>query len=58
GDVIKEGQVIGYIDQFAAGLPIKSDVAGEVLKLLVEDGDPVGYGDPLIAVLPSFHDIK
>ncbi|CAJ2644141.1 unnamed protein product [Trifolium pratense] len=38
GDVIKEGQVIGYIDQFAAGLPIKSDVAGEVLKLLVEDG--------------------
>jgi len=20
--------------------------------------DPVGYGDPIIAVLPSFHDIK
>jgi len=20
--------------------------------------EPVGYGDPLIAVLPSFHDIK
>ncbi|KAH1160482.1 hypothetical protein AAZX31_11G237700 [Glycine max] len=58
GDVIKEGQVIGYLDQFGTGLPIKSDVAGEVLKLLVEDGEPVGYGDPLIAVLPSFHDIK
>ncbi|XP_019416860.1 PREDICTED: uncharacterized protein LOC109328064 [Lupinus angustifolius] len=58
GDLIKEGQVIGYLDQFGAGLPVKSDVAGEVLKLLVEDGDPVGYGDPLIAVLPSFHDIK
>ncbi|TKY47591.1 Biotin carboxyl carrier protein of acetyl-CoA carboxylase [Spatholobus suberectus] len=58
GDLIKEGQVIGYLDQFGTGLPIKSDVAGEVLKLLVEDGEPVGYGDPLIAVLPSFHDIK
>ncbi|KAJ1417730.1 Single hybrid motif [Sesbania bispinosa] len=58
GDLIKEGQVIGYLDQFGTGLPVKSDVAGEMLKLLVEDGEPVGYGDPLIAVLPSFHDIK
>ncbi|RDX79193.1 accB, partial [Mucuna pruriens] len=58
GDLIKEGQVIGYLDQFGTGFPIKSDVAGEVLKLLAEDGEPVGYGDPLIAVLPSFHDIK
>lgn len=55
GDVIKEGQVIGYIDQFGTQLPVKSDVAGEVLKLLFDEGDAVGYGDPLIAVLPSFH---
>ncbi|KAK7276439.1 hypothetical protein RIF29_17578 [Crotalaria pallida] len=58
GDLIKEGQVIGYLDQFGTSLPVKSDVAGEVLKLLFQDGDAVGYGDPLIAVLPSFHDIK
>ncbi|KAJ7963908.1 Biotin carboxyl carrier protein of acetyl-CoA carboxylase [Quillaja saponaria] len=58
GDVIKEGQVIGYLDQFGTELPVKSDVAGEVLKLLFQDGEAVGYGDPLIAVLPSFHDIK
>ncbi|AES71252.1 putative biotin/lipoyl attachment [Medicago truncatula] len=60
GDVIREGQVIGYLDQFGvgAGIPIKSDVAGEVLKLLLEEGDPVGFGDPILAVLPSFHDIK
>lgn len=58
GAVIKEGQVIGYLDQFGTELPVKSDVAGEVLKLLVDDGDAVGYGDPLIAVLPSFHGIK
>ncbi|XP_057779384.1 uncharacterized protein LOC130997965 [Salvia miltiorrhiza] len=58
GDVIKEGQVIGFLDQFGTELPVKSDVAGEVLKLLFNDGEAVGYGDPLIAVLPSFHSIK
>ncbi|KAI6670194.1 hypothetical protein NL676_005079 [Syzygium grande] len=58
GDVIKEGQVIGWLDQFGTELPVKSDVSGEVLKLLVNDGEPVGYGDPLIAVLPAFHSIK
>ncbi|OAY38344.1 biotin carboxyl carrier protein of acetyl-CoA carboxylase [Manihot esculenta] len=57
GDMIEEGQVIGYLDQFGTELPVKSDVAGEVLKLLFDDGDAVGYGDPLIAVLPSFHGI-
>ncbi|XP_031497245.1 uncharacterized protein LOC116262230 isoform X2 [Nymphaea colorata] len=58
GDTIKEGQVIGYLDQFGTELPVKSDVAGEVIKLLYKEGEPVGYGDPLIAVLPSFHDIQ
>ncbi|KAK4433374.1 hypothetical protein Salat_1099700 [Sesamum alatum] len=58
GDMIKEGQTIGFLDQFGTELPVKSDVAGEVLKLLYADGEAVGYGDPLIAVLPSFHDIK
>ncbi|GAV62445.1 Biotin_lipoyl domain-containing protein [Cephalotus follicularis] len=57
GDVIKKGQVIGYLDQFGTELPVKSDVAGEVLKLLFDDGGAVGFGDPLIAVLPSFHGI-
>ncbi|XVE69494.1 hypothetical protein DITRI_Ditri09bG0156400 [Diplodiscus trichospermus] len=58
GDLIKEGQVIGFLDQFGTELPVKSDVAGEVLKLLFDDGEAVGYGDPLIAVLPSFPGIQ
>nr|AFK34056.1 unknown [Medicago truncatula] len=58
GDMIKDGQVIGYVDNFGTSLPVKSDVDGEVLKLLFQDGEAVGYGDALIAVLPSFHDIK
>ncbi|KAK4800570.1 hypothetical protein SAY86_021057 [Trapa natans] len=58
GNIIKEGQVIGWLDQFGTELPVKSDVSGEVLKLLIDDGEPVGYGDPLIAVLPSFPGIN
>ncbi|KAK1414298.1 hypothetical protein QVD17_30042 [Tagetes erecta] len=55
---VKEGQVICYIEQLGGELPIESDIAGEVIKILREDGDPVGYGDALIAVLPSFPGIK
>ncbi|KAI7744354.1 hypothetical protein M8C21_013807 [Ambrosia artemisiifolia] len=58
GSVIKEGQTVCYLDQFGTELPVKSDVDGEVIKFLVDDGEAVGYGDPLIAVLPSFHDIR
>ncbi|XP_076901849.1 uncharacterized protein LOC143556407 [Bidens hawaiensis] len=58
GVVIKEGQTICYLDQFGTELPVKSDAAGEVIKILFNDGEAVGYGDPLIAVAPSFHDIK
>ncbi|XP_022745945.1 uncharacterized protein LOC111296130 isoform X2 [Durio zibethinus] len=58
GDSIEEGQVIAFLDQFGTELPVQSNVAGEVLKLLVDDGDAIGYGDPLIAVLPSFHEVS
>ncbi|CAN1172890.1 Biotin carboxyl carrier protein of acetyl-CoA carboxylase [Linum perenne] len=58
GDVIREGQIIGYLAQFGKQLPLRSNVAGEVLKMFYDSGEAVGYGDPLIAVLPSFHGIR
>lgn len=56
--VVKEGQVLCYIDQLGAEIPIESDISGEVVKILRKDGEPVGYGDALIALLPSFPGIK
>ncbi|OAY36837.1 biotin carboxyl carrier protein of acetyl-CoA carboxylase [Manihot esculenta] len=56
--IVKEGQVICFIEQLGGELPIESDVSGEVIKILREDGEPVGYGDALIAILPSFPGIK
>ncbi|CAI9753647.1 unnamed protein product [Fraxinus pennsylvanica] len=57
-DIVKEGQVLCYIEQLGGEIPIESDIPGEVVKILRQDGDPVGYGDALIAVLPSFPGIK
>ncbi|KAJ6808728.1 uncharacterized protein M6B38_165315 [Iris pallida] len=58
GDMIKAGQTIGYIDQFGSELPVRSQLAGEVLKFLFREGEAVGYGDPLVAILPSFSGIE
>ncbi|KAL3528841.1 hypothetical protein ACH5RR_008163 [Cinchona calisaya] len=55
---VKEGQVLCYIEQLGGELPVEADVSGEVIKILREDGEPVGYDDALIAVLPSFPGIK
>ncbi|XP_031105826.1 uncharacterized protein LOC116010521 [Ipomoea triloba] len=55
---VKEGQVICYIEQLGGELPVESEVSGEVIKVLLEDGAPVGYGDPIISILPSFPGIK
>ncbi|XP_061980798.1 uncharacterized protein LOC133701044 isoform X5 [Populus nigra] len=37
--IIKEGQVLCYIEQLGGELPIESDISGEVIKILREDGD-------------------
>lgn len=55
---VKEGQVLCYIEQLGGEIPIESDVSGEVVKILREDGEPVGYGDALVSILPSFPGIK
>ncbi|KAG5415984.1 hypothetical protein IGI04_003551 [Brassica rapa subsp. trilocularis] len=37
-DQVKEGQVLCYIEQLGGQFPIESDVTGEVVKILREDG--------------------
>lgn len=56
--VVKEGQVICYIEQLGGEIPVESDVSGEITKILCKEGEPVGYGDAIIAILPSFPGIK
>ncbi|KAL2609172.1 hypothetical protein R1flu_027745 [Riccia fluitans] len=58
GQIIKEGHVVCYLEQLGTQQPVESNISGEVVKVLWDDGEPVGYGDPLIAIRPSFPGIK
>ncbi len=52
GDVIKEGQVLCIIEAMKLMNEIESKVAGRIAKILVENGQPVEYGQPLFLVEP------
>ncbi|MBI4591396.1 MAG: acetyl-CoA carboxylase biotin carboxyl carrier protein [Candidatus Rokubacteria bacterium] len=52
GDVIKEGQVLGIIEAMKLMNEIESKVSGRIAKILVENGQPVEYGQPLFLVEP------
>lgn len=52
--LIQRGQPIGTIEAMKMFNEIQSDVAGRVVTVLVENGQPVEYGQPLMIVeLPA-----
>ena len=53
GDEISVGQVIGLIEAMKLFNEIKSDVAGTVIRILVENGTLVKRQQPLFEVDPS-----
>ena len=53
GDVIQVGQVICIIEAMKLMNEIESDVAGEIVRCYVENGQPVEYGQSLFAIKPS-----
>jgi acetyl-CoA carboxylase biotin carboxyl carrier protein len=50
GDRVAQGQVIGIVEAMKLMNEIESDAAGEVVKCLVSNGQPIEYGQPLFAV--------
>ncbi|MDE3136642.1 MAG: acetyl-CoA carboxylase biotin carboxyl carrier protein [Acidobacteriota bacterium] len=53
GDHVHTGQVLCIIEAMKLMNEIESDVAGEVSRIFVENGQPVEYGEPLFAIRPS-----
>ncbi|HXH84624.1 MAG TPA: acetyl-CoA carboxylase biotin carboxyl carrier protein, partial [Candidatus Tectomicrobia bacterium] len=53
GDVVKEGQILCIIEAMKLMNEIESRAAGRVVKILVENGQPVEYGQPLFLLEPS-----
>ena len=53
GDRVKAGQVLCIIEAMKLMNEIESDRAGEVVRRLVENGQPVEYGQALFALRPA-----
>ncbi|HEU5403099.1 MAG TPA: acetyl-CoA carboxylase biotin carboxyl carrier protein [Terriglobales bacterium] len=53
GDHVAAGQVLCIVEAMKLMNEIESDIAGEVVKALVANGQPVEYGQPLFAIRPK-----
>src|SRR5439155_1358064 len=53
GDVVKEGQILCIIEAMKLMNEIESKAAGRIVKILVENGQPVEYGQPLFLLEPQ-----
>ena len=53
GDVVSEDTVVCIIEAMKLFNEIESEVSGKIVKILVEDGTPVEFGQPLYLVDPS-----
>ncbi len=52
GDQIEVGQVVCIVEAMKLMNEIESDVAGEVVRVIASNGQPVEYGQALFAVRP------
>lgn len=50
GDTIRVGQVLCIVEAMKLMNEIESDVEGELVRVMVKNGQPVEYGEPLFAV--------
>ena len=53
GDIVKEGQVLCIIEAMKLMNEIEAEVAGEVMRIHRENGQPVQYGEPLFSIRPE-----
>jgi len=51
-DIIRQGQVIGAIEALNVPNEVEAEVDGRVMKICVEDGEPVEYGQTLLELEP------
>ena len=52
GDTVEAGQVLCIIEAMKLMNEIEADASGEVVKRLVNNGQPVEYGQPLFSIRP------
>jgi acetyl-CoA carboxylase biotin carboxyl carrier protein len=52
GDQVTVGQVLCIVEAMKLMNEIESDVAGEIVKKLVANGQPIEYGQDLFTIRP------
>jgi acetyl-CoA carboxylase biotin carboxyl carrier protein len=50
GDIVEVGQILCIVEAMKLMNEIESDVAGEIVKKLVGNGEPIEYGQELFAI--------
>ncbi len=50
GQTIKEGETVCIIEAMKLMNEIEADISGSVVEILVENGQPVEYGQPLFVI--------
>lgn len=50
GDSVVEGDTVCLVEAMKTFNPVKAHKSGKVVKILVESGDPVEYGEPLVVI--------
>jgi acetyl-CoA carboxylase biotin carboxyl carrier protein len=53
GAYVETGQTLCIVEAMKLMNEIESDISGEVLRIFVENGQPVEYGQPLFGIHPS-----
>jgi [acyl-carrier-protein] S-malonyltransferase len=53
GDVLTNGQQVGAVHSLRDEIPVVAPHGGTVVEWLVDDGDPVGPGQPLVRLHPE-----
>jgi acetyl-CoA carboxylase biotin carboxyl carrier protein len=53
GSYVENGKILCIVEAMKLMNEIESDVSGEVIRIFVENGQPVEYGQPLFGIRPS-----
>ncbi|MGS2614998.1 acetyl-CoA carboxylase biotin carboxyl carrier protein [Micromonospora sp. LZ34] len=53
GDLVRPGQVVGIVEAMKLMNEVTADRAGRVVEVLADDGQPVEYDEPLVALDPA-----
>ena len=53
GDRVEKGQVICVVEAMKLMNEIEADASGEIVERLVENGQPIEFGQPLFSIRPA-----